>query len=184
MFGTAEAPVFPLERVSRSAPNFFWVAREWFSMAGSAYDYALRLLTARAYTSRDLRRKLDQRGFDREEAEATIERLESNGLLNDERYAEEFARQRLVNQGSSRRRVEQLLARKGISREVATFAAEKVIEEEEVDLIAAMERIARKKLMSLGELDVRVKRQRLFGFLARKGYDLDEIEQVMSRVSL
>ena len=150
----------------------------------SAYDYALRLLTARAYTSRDLRRKLDQKGIDREDAARTIERLQESGLLDDERYAEEFARQRLVNQGASKRRVEQLLQKKGISREVATFAAEKVIEEEDVDTIGAMERLARKKLTSLRDLEPRIKRQRLFGFLARKGYNLDEIEQVMSRISL
>ena len=151
-------------------------------MATSAYDYALRLLTARAYTSKDLRRKLDQKGFESSEAISTIERLESNGLLNDERFAEEFARQRLVNQGASKRRVEQLLARKGIAREVASSATSKVVEEEEVDTVGAMERIGRKKLLSLGDLEPRVKRQRLFGFLARKGYNLDEIEQVISRI--
>ena len=151
-------------------------------MTPSAYDYALRLLTARAYTSRDLRRKLDQKGFDSEEARSTIDRLVSNGFLNDERYAEEFARQRLVNHGTSRRRVEQLLARKGIASDVASAAAGKVVEEEDIDTIGAIERMGRKKLTSLGDLEPRVKRRRLFGFLARKGYDLDEIEQVVSRI--
>ena len=108
-------------------------------MATKPYDYALNLLSARTYTTRGLRQKLAQKGFDKADSDAAIERLLENGLLNDEKYAEEFARQRLVVAGASRRRVEQLLARKGIGREVAKAAAEKVIEDEEVDTIGSME---------------------------------------------
>jgi len=151
-------------------------------MEKTAYDYALTLLTARAYTTRDLTRKLTQKGFERASIDETIDRLTANGLLNDEKFAEEFARQRLVVSGASRRRVEQQLAAKGISREVAASASTKVAEEEGVDTIAAMEKIARKKLASLGNLDGHVKRRRVFGLLARKGYDLDDINQVLSRI--
>jgi len=151
-------------------------------MAASAYDYALNLLSARAYTTRDLGRKLAQKGFEKSEAAETIARLTASGLLNDQKYAEEFARQRLVVAGASKRRVEQLLAGKGISREVARAAVEKVVEDEDVDTVGAMEKMGRKKLMSLGDLDPFVKRRRVFGFLARKGYDLDEINHVLSRI--
>ena len=151
-------------------------------MDRSAYDYALNLLTARAYTTRDLTRKLLQKGFEKAEIDETVDRLSANGLLNDEKYAEEFARQRLVVSGASKRRVEQLLARKGVSREVAQSASQKVVEEEDIDTLGAIDRIARKKLVSLGDLEVRIKRRRVFGFLARKGYDIDDINQVLSRI--
>jgi regulatory protein len=151
-------------------------------MEKTAYDYALNLLTARAYTTRDLRRKLTQKAFDRVAIDEAIDRLSANGLLNDEKYAEEFARQRLVVSGASKRRVEQLLARKGISREVAQSASQKVVDEEDVDTISAMEKIARKKLLSLGDLEPMIKRRRVFGVLARKGYEIDDINQVLSRI--
>ena len=153
-------------------------------MATKPYDYALNLLSARAYTTRGLRQKLAQKGFDKADSDAAIERLLENGLLNDEKYAEEFARQRLVVAGASRRRVEQLLARKGIGREVAKAAAEKVIEDEEVDTIGSMEKIVRKKLMTMNGLDLALKRRRLFGVLARKGYEIDDINRVLSRILL
>jgi regulatory protein len=151
-------------------------------MAITPYAYALKLLTARAYTIRDLRRKLVQKGFAAEESSETVERLISSGLLNDERYAEEFARQRLMVSGASVRRVEQLLAGKGISREVAKAAVARVAAYEEVDVLGSMERIARKKLMSMGDLEPLVLRRRVFGFLARKGYDLEDIRQIVSRI--
>lgn len=151
-------------------------------MEKTAYDYALTLLTARAYTTRDLTRKLTQKGFEKPQVDQTIDRLTANGLLNDEKFAQEFARQRLVVSGASRRRVEQQLGAKGISREVAASASMKVVEEEDVDTIGAIEKIARKKLASLGDLEPIVKRRRVFGLLARKGYDLDDINQVLSRI--
>ena len=153
-------------------------------MASKPYDYALNLLAAHAYSSRNLRRKLTQKKFEKSEVEATIARLEENGLLDDAKFAYEFARQRLVTGGASARRVEQQLVAKGIGREIAHYAAVRVVEEEEVDTLAAIERLAAKKLASLGDLDAHIKRRRLFGFLARKGYDLDEINTVLSRTLL
>ena len=153
-------------------------------MATNPYEYALNLLAARAYTTRGLQRKLTQKGFTRDETAATIDRLTSSGLLDDKKYAEEFARQRLVVAGASRRRVEQLLAQKGIGREVAYAAAEKVVQDEDVDTIGSIEKIARKKLMSMNGLDLALKRRRLFGVLARKGYEIDDINQVLSRILL
>ena len=151
-------------------------------MSKNPYDYALNLLAARAYTVRAMRRKLTQKGFEPAEAEAAVERLISSGLLDDARYAAEFARQRLVVGGASLRRVEQQLAGKGIPRDVAKAAAARVVEDEEVDTVASMEQMARKKVSSMGDLEPHVKRRRLFGFLARKGYELDDIKQVVARI--
>lgn len=172
--------MFPLERVSRSAPFLFPECLRL--MANTAFDYALNLLAARAYTVRDIRRKMSQKGFATDEADAAVERLVSSGLLDDARYAAEFARQRLVVGGASVRRVEQLLAAKGISRDLANQATAQVVSEEDVDTLVYMERLAHKKLRSMGDLALPVKRRRLFGFLARKGYELDDIKQVVSRI--
>ena len=172
--------MFPLERVSRSAPFLFPECLRL--MANTAFDYALNLLAARAYTVRDIRRKMSQKGFVADEADAAVDRLVSSGLLDDARYAAEFARQRLVVGGASVRRVEQLLAAKGISRDLAKQATAQVASEEDVDTLVYMERLARKKLRSMGDLALPVRRRRLFGFLARKGYELDDIKQVVARI--
>ena len=148
----------------------------------TAYEYALNLLAARAYTVRNLRRKLAQKGFDATESDAAIERLRVNGYVDDAKYAVEFARQRLVVGGASVRRVEQELVKRGIARESARAALQGVVEEENVDTAASIERLARKKLASLGDLEPFVKRRRVFGFLARRGYEVDEINRVLGRI--
>lgn len=151
-------------------------------MASSAYDYALNLLAQRAYTVRNLTRKLVQKGFEPEERTAAVERLLANGYLDDQKFALEFARQRLVAGGASARRVQQDLIKRGIGADVARSAANAVIEEEVLDFSDSVDRLARKKMASLGDLDPSVKRRRVFGFLARKGYDLDDINRTLARI--
>lgn len=116
------------------------------------------------------------------EADAVIERLLGNGLLDDSRYAAQFARGRLLGPGASRRRIRQQLFQRGIKDDVANPAIDAVIADEEVDLEAVVEKDARKKLNSLAGLDPAVVRRRLYSHLARRGYDLDEINAVMKKV--
>jgi len=151
-------------------------------MSASAYEIALNLLTARPYTIRNLRRKLVQKEFAPDEVDAAIERLVGNGILDDSRYAAQFARGRLLGPGSSRRRIRQQLFQRGIGGEIADAAIESVIDEESVDLEAVIEKDARKKLASLSGLEPVVIKRRLYSHLARRGYDIDEINVVMKKV--
>jgi regulatory protein len=151
-------------------------------VAQTPYNRALDLLSARPYTVRQLRRKLIQKEVPAAEADAVIERLLGAGLLDDARYALAYARSKLVGQGSSVRRIGQDLARKGVTPEIARHAIAEVIVDEEVDTRAVIERVARKKLASMGDLEPVVLRRRLFAFLARRGYELDEIRDAVAAI--
>ena len=146
----------------------------------TAYNYALNLLSARPYTVRTLHRKLIQKEYPAADADDAIRRLVDNGLLNDARYAEQYARSKILSTGASKRRLTQDLYRKGIKGDIATAAIANVVADEEIDTAAVIERVATKKLAQLGDLEPLVLRRRLFGFLARRGYDLDEIKRVVS----
>lgn len=151
-------------------------------MAQSSYNRALDLLSARPYTVRQLRRKLIQKEIPVDDADAVIERLMAAGLLDDRRYALAYARSKLVGQGASARRIGQDLARKGVGAEISKQAIAEVIVEEEVDTRAVVERVARKKIASMGDLEPVVLRRRLYAFLARRGYELDEIRDAVAAV--
>ena len=146
----------------------------------SAYNYALNLLSARPYATRALHRKLIQKQYSAADADDAIRRLVDNGLLDDAKYAEQYARSKMLSTGTSKRRVQQDLYRKGIKGDIATTAIANVVEQDEIDPAAVIERVARKKLAQLGDLEPIVLRRRLFAFLARRGYDLDEIKRVVS----
>ena len=148
----------------------------------SAYNYALNLLSARPYSTSALHRKLIQKKYEAADADDVIRRLVDNGLLNDAKYAEQYARSKMLSTGTSKRRVQQDLFRKGITGDLATNAIANVLESEEIDPEAVLARVAKKKLMQLGDLEPLVLRRRLFSFLARRGYDLDEIKAVVGRL--
>jgi len=137
-------------------------------------------LAARPYASRALHRKLIQKKYSAADADDVIRRLLDNGLLNDERFAEQYARSKMLSTGASKRRLTQDLYRKGIKGDVATNAIANVIDQDEIDPAAVIERVARKKLAQLGNLEPAVLRRRLFAFLARRGYDVDEIKRIVS----
>ena len=145
----------------------------------TAYNYALNLLSARPYATRALHRKLIQKEYTAADADDAIRRLVSAGLLDDEKYAEQYARSKILGTGASKRRLTQELYRKGIRGDVATNAIANVIADEEIDTAAVIDRVARKKLAQLGDLQPLVLRRRLFAFLARRGYDVDEIKRIV-----
>jgi regulatory protein len=149
----------------------------------TAYDYALSLLAARPYSARALNRKLIQKQYLAADADDAIRRLLGNGLLDDGKYAEQYARSKMVSTGASKRRLTQDLYRKGINAQVATQAIANVVEQDAIDPAEVVERVARKKLAQLGDLGPLVLKRRLFAFLARRGYDLDEIKSVVSRLT-
>lgn len=145
----------------------------------SAYDRALDLLEARARGTEELRRLLIRKGEPAEEVDRAIERLVANGLLNDANFARQFARSKVLGAGLSRRRLQQELTKRGVARELSADAIEQVFEDESVDDAMTIQRVAQKKLRTLSRLDPVVQRRRLYAFLARRGYDADDIQRVL-----
>ena len=143
------------------------------------YDRALNMLAARGRASAELRRLLIRKGEPADRVDVAIERLVSVGFLDDAAFARQFARSKGVSGGLSRRRLQQELGRRGVNRETGTEAIETVFSEEGVDEAATIEKVAQKKLRSLGNVDAPTRRRRLYSFLARRGYDSDDIGRVI-----
>ena len=144
----------------------------------SAYDRALNLLAFRARSSRELHRRLVQKGTTPERAEQVIAKLREVGLIDDADFARQLTRSKLAG-GSSRRRVHQELFKRGVSRDVAHAAVDEVVADEGLSDETSIERVARKKWRTLAELDPPTRRRRLYGFLARRGFDSDDVSRIV-----
>jgi regulatory protein len=81
-------------------------------------DYAVKSLSAKMKSVRDLRRKLADRAGP-ETVDKVLARLKDLGYLSDERFAAEFTRSRQENDKFGRRRVQQQLFQKGIAQELS-----------------------------------------------------------------
>ena len=146
------------------------------------YDRALAILAFRARTGLELRRRLVEKGEPAHFADAAVARLHERGLLDDADFARQFALAKMVGKGLSRRRVQQELARRGVTRETASEAIDNVLEHEDMDEVGVVERAARKKLRSLQSVDPATRRRRLHAFLARRGYESDAIRAALTTV--
>jgi regulatory protein len=146
----------------------------------STYERALKLLGFRSQSAADLRRQLLRRGEPLADVEMAIERLREQKYLDDADFARQFARTKLLAAGASRRRIVQELSRRGVARDVADQAIEELRENDGVDPAAAVRRVAEKKWRSLARFDDFTRRRRLYAFLARRGFDPDEIKTVMT----
>jgi len=148
----------------------------------STYERALDMLEARARGSAELRRLLLRKGEPEADVGAAIERLTRAGLLDDASYARQVARSKALGSGLSRRRIQQELVRRGVDRALTSEAIDEVFRDEGVDDGASIERAARKKLRTLARVDEPTRKRRLYAYLARRGYDGDDITRVIAIV--
>lgn len=136
----------------------------------SCHERALRLLTVRPRSRRELGTRLRRAGFEPEEVEAELARLEEVGLVDDEAFARELAEHHLANRRSGRRAVVGALMAKGVARETIEATLDD-LEPDGTDETERATELARERVRRLGGLPPEIAYARLVGFLARRGYD-------------
>jgi len=144
-------------------------------------EAALRLLERTRRTRCDLARRLRDKGFALATVEEVLDRLEQVGLVDDVEYARAFLAGRWGRRPSGLRRLEQQLRAKGVGDE-AVAAARALIEEREgvVDELTAARRVVEQAARRYAKLEPRVRQQRLYALLSRRGFDGDVIRRALA----
>jgi regulatory protein len=117
--------------------------------AAGLLEFAVRSLSSKMKSVRDLRRKMSERAEPGEAGvaavDAVIVKLKELGYLSDEKFAADYTRLRKENEKFGRRRVQQGLMQKGIAQELTQSALATAYDE--VDEVAlAKEYVARKRM--------------------------------------
>lgn len=143
-------------------------------------EAALRLLERTRRTRSDLTRRLKDKGYDAAVIEQVVVRLENVGLIDDVEFARAYLAGRWGRRAAGWRVLENDLRRRGVSPE--DIAAARVGFESErggVDELAGALRAIEQAARRYAKLEPRVRRQRLWGMLARKGFDGETIEAAL-----
>jgi regulatory protein len=139
-----------------------------------AYVAALRILQHRWNSIAELRRKLARKEFTGDEIDGAIEKLTSEGWLDDERFAGALVRTK-TRRRVGPMRIRQELQAAGVGRETAARAiAENVDRETELEQLRALcEKRNRILVRRLGDdfLTTDEGRNKLVGYLLKQGYD-------------
>lgn len=142
-----------------------------------AKNSAYRYLALRPRSRAEVEKKLQDREFPPEVVRSVIEHLIRLGYLDDAKFAVQWASSRIRLRGFGRRRIEQELRTRGVSREVIQEALEGVFDESPEIEIARRE--AGKKLKGLGRYEPDVRRRRLAGHLERRGFPAGIIHAIL-----
>jgi regulatory protein len=115
-------------------------------------SYSARVLSARAQSVSEMRRKLSQRAAKPEDVEEVLRRLRESNFLNDQNFAESFATWRRDTEGHGKSRVLHDLMARRVSTELATQATNVAFSG--TDETALIEQYLRRKFHSenLGQL--------------------------------
>ena len=134
---------------------------------------AMHLLESMDRTRAELVRKLQAGEYPREAVEAALAYVESFGYLDDRRYARHYVECKKEGRGKARLKME--LAQKGVDRSII----EEVLEEAELDDCRdTIRELVRKRRRGSGPMDDR-ERQRIYGYLMRKGFSSSDILSVL-----
>ena len=147
----------------------------------AAVRAAARALARRAFATRDLRRRLLQRQHPAAAVDAALERMTVVGLLDDGRFALQYAASRAVR-GRGPARLLSDLATQGVDRRVAEAAVGEALRAEGVDPLEAARQAARQRASAMRGLAPDVRRRRLTAFLVRRGFGGVNLANVVREV--
>ena len=138
-----------------------------------AKEKALNLLSYKEYTTKQLTDRL-KRHTDEESAEQAVARMEELGLLDDDDYAERFARDLSERKKFGILRIRQEMRQRGLTSEQIEYATSLLRSAPEEKM---REIIARKYPLAYEDEKVR---RRAFSALMRMGYPAAEVRRVLT----
>lgn len=135
---------------------------------------ALHLLNDMDRTEAQLRTKLKQGLYTEDIIEQTIEYVKSFGYIGDASYARRYIQSKQRNK--SKKEIYAELCKKGISKDEIDSAMEECYEEQREE--ETIRTLLRKKNYN-PEQATDVEKQKIYGYLARKGFTYEQIRQVI-----
>lgn len=147
--------------------------------AEQAYQKALRYLSFRPRTQKEVEEYLKRKGFDGKAIEKAIEKLKGYGFVDDRAFASSWVSSRLRNSPKGRMAMAWELRQRGVEVEIIDEVMESISEEQEE---AVANRLAQKYYERYREVDGRERAYKVARALARRGFDWEIIQRVIGKL--
>ena len=145
------------------------------STEDEAKQYALKLLSYRGRSVKELKERLRRKKFPDDVVSCTIGHLQRVGLLDDKALAESLKREALTTKFLSQYGAKRFMLERGISREIIDLT----LSNDETEDINNAKRLVEKKMKIIDALPAEKRKRRLSHLLLRKGYSFEIIETVL-----
>ena len=145
------------------------------------YEVALRALMRRAHSVHEMKQKLARRTKNELLVRVVMARLKENGHLNDEKYAQQFARNRSQSRKQGKFRIARDLRARGVPDKDINAALEEASATADQAAMVRL-RIERKMRSYRGEIDER-KIASIYGSLLRAGFASDIVRKELKNLT-
>jgi regulatory protein len=135
------------------------------------YDVAVRALMRRAHSVHEMKKKLERRSNNKLLVQLVMARLKENGMIDDARYAKQFARQRTETRKQGKFRIARDLRGRGIPDPHIEAALDETAKTSDEGAMVR-QRIERKLRSYRGEIDEK-KLASIYAGLLRAGFSAD-----------
>jgi regulatory protein len=146
-----------------------------------ANTIALNALVARAKSKGELLAHLKKRGVEDDVAQATIFRLQENGLINDSEFAKAWTQSRHTSKKLSKRIIAGELRTRGVDQSSIDEALDEIDDESEYRTAFAL---GMKKYSTMSRLEPEVQIRRIQSLLQRKGFSFPTITRVIRELDV
>ena len=146
-----------------------------------ANTIALNALVARAKSKGELLAHLKKRGVEDDVAQATIFRLQENGLINDSEFARAWTQSRHTSKKLSKRIIAGELRTRGVDQSSIDVALDEIDDESEYRTAFSL---GMKKYNTMSRLEPEVQIRRIQSLLQRKGFSFPTIARVIRELDV
>jgi regulatory protein len=137
---------------------------------------AYKILARRNNSEKELEDKLKRKGFSQSTIKFTLTDLKQKHLLDDEVFAELFARNRIILHPVGKRQLAFELKHKGISESLIDQTIEKIFSEFNEQKLA--DSLANKKMKTLKNQPPQKIKKKLGDFLVRRGFNWEIVQNI------
>ncbi len=141
-------------------------------------EHALLLLSYRARSEKELRERLEKKGWTPAVIEAVLKNFKETGLVDDEKLAQRYVQDRITIGHKGKWRIKQELTRIGIAKQLINRALATAPDE-----TTAAQMVLEHFLPRYQKLDPLTKKRRLAGLLARRGFAPETINRLLNELN-
>ena len=149
------------------------------SSASECFSYALKILNRGAQTEKKMCDRLIKRGYDAEVANSTLVKLKELKLIDDFKYARDYIAYRSRSTPLGSRYLKFKLIQRGILPQIVEDSLSDLSSDSEYENALS---VARKKLSLLSRYDAVKQKEKIYRFLASRGFNQDVIYKVLKEL--
>lgn len=143
-----------------------------------AKEVALRFLSFRRRTEKEVKDKLKKKDYDEKTIKRTIDKLKEYDLINDSEFAIAWVKERLAHKPRGKKLLKQELWKKGIKRAIIDQVTEELCQNEDKSASELLQKIQKR----YRNLEPKVARRRMYGLLLRRGFSYETVNQALKNI--